>query len=497
MEKEVRNHFSIVVLNTLKSAWIFIGLLILEILPDMAEQPPKDIDIGSGSLITLIVFTFIFIVVFLFQFVRWRKTYILIKDDQLIVDKRYKIMKNKTTVRLSSISSVNLKQNILQRILNVYCLQLDINSAVTANKTDFNLVFNQETALKFKREIIELKNKLEPQEPQLIENQAGFSVNSEQVDVNNTGASGKIPILTFPVSKVIRHCLLSFLIPGVLISLLMFAGVLFSLLFPEAEETVSDMNLMISVLIALVPILIQCVSPFFRYYGFTVIKQNNRLIISYGLLTKQQYTLPLDKTSALIIRQTMLSRLSGLYFGEIINVGMGDEEKQQSPIFCLMVNKQELNAVIEHMAPAFVMSEEIQSSPTTAILPLMMKYLLLALPVFIATLVFGFWWVGCLWIGFIVLAAILSYKTKGLGLQGDKIAISSGVFAKKTIIISYSKIQDLSIISGPVSRRFGLCKGAVTILAATANKTNSIGYFPEGEFERLSQAIVEHESIEN
>jgi len=114
-------------------------MLFFNLLQDKDEAPGKEFDYIGFSILMASILIAVFLVVLLFQFIRWRKTYISINDGQLIVEKRYKIMNNKTTVKLSSISTVNLKQNILHRIFNVYNLQLDINSAVTAEKTDFNL----------------------------------------------------------------------------------------------------------------------------------------------------------------------------------------------------------------------------------------------------------------------------------------------------------------------------------------------------------------------
>ncbi|HHY83903.1 MAG TPA: PH domain-containing protein [Clostridiales bacterium] len=492
MEKPVRNHFSIVLVNTLKYTWFFIVMLFFNLLQDKDEAPGKEFDYIGFSILMASILIAVFLVVLLFQFIRWRKTYISINDGQLIVEKRYKIMNNKTTVKLSSISTVNLKQNILHRIFNVYNLQLDINSAVTAEKTDFNLVFNREMAFEFKRLITELNSGNEPYP-------YGTGITDETPDkpgAFGNDESGQMPVVSFPFSKVARHCIMSVTITGILISIAVYAGVILGLLFPEEGEVVSELDKIVALLIVIVPLFLQFISPFFRYYGFMVKKQNNRMIISYGLFTKQQYTLPLEKTSALIIRQTMLSRLFDLYYGEILNVGMGDEENKESPLFCLMVSKQELNSIIQHLAPEYYITEAIQPSPNCALMPVMMKYLILALPVFIVSIVFGLWPAGLVWLGFIILAAYLSHKAKGLGLQENKVAISSGVFSKKTIIISYSKIQNLSTTYGPVSKRLGLRKGNVTVLASLANKIHPIGYFPINEFERLANYMIEHESIE-
>lgn len=487
MEKEVRNHFSMIILNTIKYAWFILLSLVVSFLPG---GDAADGEFGFWGTLLAPVLTLIFVAIFLAEVIRWRKTFILIDDGQLIIDKRFRIMKSKTTVRLSSIASVNLKQNILEQILNVYNVQLDINSSVTANKTDFNLVFKEEVALEFKRMITEKKRESELREGENDSGRPSAVVQTETPAEDNR----RIPIIYFSLSKVVRHCLLSLSITGILFSLLIFIGVITDLLLPE-EGAASGPSMIFKILFVLLPVLVQCVSPVLRYYGFAVSKQDQQVVVSYGLFTKQQFTLPLDKTSALIIRQTMFSRLAGLYYGEIINVGMGNEEKNESPVFCLMVTKRELDAIIQQIAPAYIISEPVQPSPRSALLPVMIKYALFGIPVLVVSIVLGFWWVGVILLALVLLAGFLSYKTKELGLLEDRAAITSGIFAKKTIVIEYGKIQNLEVVNGPVSRRLGLCKGSVNILAARTNTSHSIGYFKEEQFENLSNAIIKHESL--
>ncbi|MDD2418824.1 MAG: PH domain-containing protein [Oscillospiraceae bacterium] len=480
MEKEIRNHFSITFLNTLKSTWFFLVLFVFDFIPD-AEDVSTPGGYPVSPLFLPILLIAAAIIVFIFQVIRWRKTYILIKDGQIIIDRRYKIMKNKTTVKISSISSVNLKQNILERVLNVYSIQLDINSAVTADKTDFHLVFGQKDATEFQKLITDLK-----QEARLQTSTANDPAESTQ--------TGYLPVVSFPLLRVIRHCLLSISVTGMLLTLSVFTGV-FTAAFFAGGDFAAEIGWASSSILAIILIIWQTLAPFLRYYKFTVIKQNNKVVISYGLLTKQQYTLPLDKTSALIIRQSLLSRIAHLYYGELINIGMGDEERKENPVFCLLVNKQELETIIEQVAPAFIFSESINPSPTPALLSVLIKYTLIGLPVLVAAIVVGYWWAGCLWLALVLLAGFASFKTKGLGLQNNNIAVTQGVFAKKTLITTYSRIQNIAITDGPFSRRFGLCKGNITILAGTMNKNHSTGYFQSDKFDHVCSKMIEHQSI--
>lgn len=81
------------------------------------------------------------------------------------------------------------------------------------------------------------------------------------------------------------------------------------------------------------PAVYQFIRPFFLYHHFRVRKHGDHLYVSYGLISTQHFSLPLDKTNGIIIRRPMLARLFNLCYGEIINVGMGDSEENQGAYF--------------------------------------------------------------------------------------------------------------------------------------------------------------------
>ena len=147
---ELRNHYSKFIVDTIKTVWAFIliGIVNISGSTDLSEAA-GDIGATGGILIGLGALL-IAAVLMLINFLRWRRTKIIIDEDELIIDRDFKINKKVTTIRLSSIATVNLQQGIPDHIFNTYRVQLDINSSVTAEDTDFNLIFDKETAEKVK-----------------------------------------------------------------------------------------------------------------------------------------------------------------------------------------------------------------------------------------------------------------------------------------------------------------------------------------------------------
>ena len=463
----VRLHFSSVITATLKG----VGALIIIFLFNFSDFISALQTGGENVLhlwISSLVLIAIIALVFLFNLMRWLRTYTYFEDSSFVISRQL-ITQNKTTVKLSSIASVNLKQSIFDHIFGTYTLQLDINSTVNANKTDFNLVFSKAYALELKKMI------------------TGFLEKSTSFAEAET--EEKHLIHHFPFSRVVRHGFLSIPIVSILISLGLIFGFVVDIMIAEPQE-----NSLSSFLIAAIffgQLFIALLSPFFKYYNFSISRQNNRVIVSHGLISKSEYTLPLSKTNAIILRQPLLARLFGLYYGEILNIGMGDEEKKSAPIFCLICDPEELHSILSQIAPEFIITAMPERSPLSALLPVSFKYGSFAAFSLVLSTILGSWIIGVIAFLFFFLCGFLSWRTKEISLQETKLSITTGIFTRRIITVPYSRLQNISIKSGPISTSLGLSKGQAVILSEMSNRNNTIGYFPVERFDVIMEKMIE------
>ncbi|QHI71380.1 PH domain-containing protein [Aminipila terrae] len=471
-------------MNTFKAIWYIIAMFVFQFLDALKDIKMQSIP-SKSVLFGLIIFFVVIMFFFTFNLLKWWKTKIYIEGDTFILE-RNQLSQSKTTVKLSSISTVNLQQNIFEKIFDVYTLQLDINSSVTANKTDFNLVFDDKTAFAFRDYILASLDK---------ENSHG-NLDSEQHSVNTMNQKSETkPIISFGFKDVMRHCVLSFSFLGGIYATAIVIVAIGAFYTSNEKMHHVIMPAIFSLLIAVVPFIYKSVTAFLLYHNFVLEKNGDKLIVSYGLFTRKQFTLPLDKTNALIIKQPFQARFFNLCYGEIINVGMGDAGENQSPIFCLLVKYETLQSVIRQIAPQFVMEGKEQKSPKPAIVPVLTKWALWGILFLAGFIIFYKWWIGLIILIFFIICGILSHATKGLNIDENKLSITTGVFDKRTITTAYSKLQNATAKYGPISRRLGIAHGSVSILSSSANQINDIGYFPKEQFDIISQQIISHDSI--
>lgn len=481
---KVRCHFISVIMSTFKAIWYIIALFVFQILDALKDIKMQSIP-SKSVLFGLVAFFAVIMIFFVFNLLRWWKTKIYIESDTFILE-RNQLSQSKTTVKLSSISTVNLQQNLFEKIFDVYTIQLDINSSVTANKTDFNLVFDDKTAFAFRDYILSY----------LDGKTSNEDIETEQISAHSIRQKIKPePIISFSFKEVIRHCILSFSFVGGIYATGVVIAAICAFFTSDKEMHRVIMPAILSLLIAVVPFLYKSLTAFLLYHNFILEKSGDKIMVSYGLFTRKQFTLPLDKTNALVIKQPFQARLFNLCYGEIINVGMGDAAENQAPIFCLLVKPDVLQSIIKQIAPQFILEEKEEKSPKSAMLPILIKWGLWGMAFLIGFSVFYKWWIGLIILTVFLLCGILSYGTKGLKLYENKLSITTGVFDKRTITASYSKLQNASSKYGPISRHLGIAHGTVSILSSIANQTNSIGYFPLERFDKISQQIISHDSI--
>ncbi|MDO4582087.1 MAG: PH domain-containing protein [Bacillota bacterium] len=462
MNEERRCHFAYVPIRTLRTAWAALAAIVLSFVNSGGEQI---LERGATTIGVLLGLAVLLLAVIVCYFLRWRKTFISLEPEQLIIDRRT-INKRRTTVRLSTIASVNLRQGVLERLFGVYRLQLDINSAATADSTDFDLIFSRGVALELRDALIAANDPLTAQ---------AITTDAEQQ-----------PLISFGFGQVIRHCLLSLSIGSIF-----FAGV--GALLWEWQLRVSAAGGQVSwtpVIIAMAPAVWQSLKPFFIYHHFRVRKSGEHVDISYGLISSQRFSLPLDKTNAIIIRRPALARLFGLCCGEMINVGMGSAEERQAPLFCLLVSERQMYELLLKIAPDYAHAGLLPHSPPRAVYPALASWTLLGLLVSAAALIFARWWLALL-LPVALLSGYCQYRCQELALFDDKISISSGVFSKRNITVEYRRLQQLWYKTGPLARRIGVARGGVSILSSSASKHNSIGYFGLDDYAFIERAMLD------
>ena len=425
----------------------------------------------------------------LWRYFVWRRTYITVTDENLLYDKRTYFFKRQVKVDLSKISTVNLKEGIIDRIFGTVTIKLDMSSSATADRTDFRMVFKKDFAKAFERELLAAKN-------------GEASVEPNQPEGAADALQKETPIYYFKPIYVIRHAVLS----SSPVLVLALAAALTGFTFPweKISPYVYFLALVVGIPVTFFIVIVSgAIKTFLRYGDFLISRTENEIKITSGFITKHSYSLPISSSNAVIIRQSFLGRIFKMYYAELINVGVENENENKTPAFCLMVNQADMERLLTLATPEFSASFKTKASPNKAFLPTFSKAVIFALLLTVINLFitvsstlaeelisYAFIW------GITVLTAIAAFKTKGILIGERHLTISNGILSKRIIIVPFSKLQMLTVKSGPLSRALKLKKGTAHIMSGMLNQQNPIGYFPDEVFENIEEKINQHQSVD-
>ena len=98
-----------------------------------------------------------FLIALFFSFFRWRKTTLTVADGSLTWEQAT-IFSKRQEFSISSISNVNLEQNLFERIVGTYKLKIDTSSISTAESTDMKIILGKKEAMEVRNLILYMMN---------------------------------------------------------------------------------------------------------------------------------------------------------------------------------------------------------------------------------------------------------------------------------------------------------------------------------------------------
>ena len=113
--------------------------------------------LAEGGIWGLVAVVGITAAVLLFQFLRWRKTWVTL-DGNLIIIERNTLNRIHNTIAVENLSAVNVERNLFERIVGTARIKMDTSSMTTADKTDVSLVFREDKAIAFRQAVISRMN---------------------------------------------------------------------------------------------------------------------------------------------------------------------------------------------------------------------------------------------------------------------------------------------------------------------------------------------------
>jgi len=451
---KTRMHPSII-LEKLISSFVFILLIAYYIISQMiGELNTENIQNTASTLLSfglgiymigtiiIIVLLLIFTIIFL---ISWKNTYLSFDNDSLIIE-RGKLFKRVTTIHLADIATINIKRNILEKILGTSNLKIDLNT----NEETYNgkLVFKNEKAKEIKNEILSRMGK------EIIKEEEIKSV------------------VEYTTKDVIRHMLLSTNLVSLLILITVTVIIISTTFLMDKQSSIAFM--IIPTLIIVIPTILEYIKSFLSYYSFKCTRENDHIKLSYGALTTYKFSIPIKKINAVIINQTLQAKLLGYYLIEVVNAGIKAEEDEKT-IISLYVKEKEKNIIIDNILTEYQNDIKINNGTKNTLKHYLTAKMLWIIISIIACSYTNY--LSLLLIPLVLLIAYIQYKTRKIGNNDNMIVISNGILNKKTTYTKYSNIEVIKSKQKLFSKLFNTRSLQINVVGPMTNNTFISGLF--------------------
>ncbi len=487
--KKIRNHISIVV----ERIGGIIGAILLFALTSMADEIKALLSGDSllqdriSLILAIIIIAIILGVLIGFQLWRWSKTFIYIQDKSIVVE-QHTLQKKKNTIGIKNISNVNTEQNLFEILVGTCKIKLDTNSLSTADETDVQIVLKKKEAEVFRNAIMRLMqedNEKVIQEP--AEDEFKWDIKAE-------------------LPELLTHGLYSINILSLLLALSCGFGIVLSVIKTiqngfANEGILGTMIGFITIFLVLAGSIWDIVKGFVKYLDFKIARREDKIYISYGIMKRVRYTIPVNKISALQFHQTIFARLTNRYMVKIINIGMGDNKEEAESFFLPYHKLPLLQQQLEKLLPEFYdgQEKELELQPAAVWVAWLYPFLLYVAAILIID--YALWTMFSQYYAYIIIANIFIfiwgmillvcyYKTTGYYLHEDYLVVANGYFSRTICFLPYANMQYIEWKQNVFAHFIGIYNGKIHLLASTMNNVKIIPYMYEKNIDLISERIL-------
>ena len=455
----------------LKAMWIVLIIFFL-------KGKATDIFWGIGVFV-LVLFGF-----GVYSYLKYRTFtfYIDEEQDEFIV--QHGILNiTKTVIQLHKIQQVNLKQNIIHRIVDVY--QVNIDSAGSEEKEAVINAVSKEVAMALKAK--------------LLDNERVEMV-ADSVEVEKEMENK--PFLKIDLISLLKVGITSNYAKSIGLLLTFFFTIYENLNQAGAEEYVDGSKVkdfiqsnteVYSVLLAIVLLftlifIINIIRTLVKYYGFKIAKQKGSLVMSYGLIATQSTILKPEKVQIVKITRNFFQKKLKILEIKIKQTINDESKKDKSTIEipgCNEIERDEILQLIFNEIPE--KGEKLKPNFRKLLFSIL---ILIVLPLS-AYLAIGNWLVNSLfeyksiaivYAVFIFIGLFFGFKNNSLFINNKHIVMQSGAWDVDNEVIKIEKIQ--AITTSQLFWHKSLNIGSLTIHTAGGNIS-----FQLGKFDKINQYV--------
>ncbi len=394
--------------------------------------------------------------------------------------------KTKTTVQFYKIQQVNITQNLLQRAINVYSIEVD--TAGSNDKEGKIKAISHDLALELKAALLQNESKV-------------LSTDATANEVEITEAKAQ-PFLKISLLSLVKMGITSNYVKSLSLMLIF----IFTILdyvekvvgqgiyeknaiegYINLEVIVQSIFVFIFILIIVI-VVINLGRILIKYYDYNVNKQQGSLLISYGLINTHSTIVKPEKVQITSVSRNFFQKKLNVLELKIKQAMQGDKEEKGSAIDIPGCNEVEKDAILQLIFQR-IPQKGVMLKPNfrklgfavflTIILPLLCY---LRVRVLITNFDFRYDYFAAIYVVFVGIVQYFKFRNSRLFIDNNFIILQSGAWDISNDIIEPNRIQ--AITTSQLFWHKNINIGSLTLHTAGGNIA-----FQLGDFEKIRQYV--------
>lgn len=411
-----------------------------------------------SEMIPLIILSFFVLYSLVHGIIKWWTFRYWFEDNELRVEYGL-FIKKKRYIPYDRIQSLNYKEGVFHRVLGLVQVMVETAGNKTGKAEAELTAITREEANFIESETrkIKLKNVMDEEN----------TPNAKDARIIHKMSHKDLVILATTSNSI------GVVLAGVIAVVSQFAEFIpYEWIYDEFSHLFKLGLLLIVVLVFIALILawiFSVIITFINYYHFVVTEENNRLIITRGLLEKKRITIPLNRVQAIKIIENPFRQMFGLASVVVESAGGGfSGEKDRRIVLFPLISKKEMLVPLQRLFPHYDFALDETIRPPKKAQPFFYRIDFIWIIPIIFLLTYFYFPYGLLSL-FIIIPVIClgiwQYKTARFKIIDEQITIMYRSFSRITFFAHKHRIQVAQSSQSFFQKKQGVASAKVVVMS--------------------------------
>lgn len=401
------------------------------------------------------------VVVIILTIVKWKKNVYSLADGIMSI-KYGALMTHERSVPFSQVQSADISSSVVQRLFNVY--KLEIDTARGEERSEISLFLSKQEAIRVKNIIF----KGNENNSEVTEGTKKFQCTLKDLFVMAT-MSSRILVGFFMIIGV--YIKMDDVVPEEFMRKAKVFGV-DSIKGANATSTIRYRVELILIML-FISWIISILATIIKYYKFTVIREEDNIKLSYGLFDKKEVNIPVKQIQSTTIVEGVTKKTFGYFSLKVDTIGNG-EDRGGSRLICPSAKMIVLNKFFKDILPEMNITYDLVKPPRKALIVfLLCRLTIYSILMSIIAIYAPYGHFVFLLLPILMFWHYISFNDNGVFWGEHFVIMRYRKFSRKTVIIKRNCIKSIGKDQNYFQKRQDITIYRVTIAGEGSGKTYS------------------------